>query len=181
MDSLDRMIRGIGRAIKDDRATGLAYALARLHEDGAFEDPGLFAPPLAERYARRLIWEDPDGRFVVVGMSWGPDQSSPLHDHDGLWGSEIVVAGTMLETTYRARERDAGGRMRLAPERERELRDGDVGVLVPPFEYHACANVGTTVARTVHVYGGAFSKAHVFAPAADGWYDPSLHALGYDA
>jgi len=175
------IIGSIGRAVKDDRAAGLALALSRLHCDGAFADPTLFAQPQSDRYARRLIWQDPEDRFVIVGMSWAPGQASPLHDHDGLWGSEIVVAGTMLETAYRVRERDGAGRLRLLPERERELACGNVGVLVPPFEYHACANVGSTVALTVHVYGGRFAQARTFAPAGDEWYDPSLHALGYDA
>jgi len=127
----------IERALKHDRVTALAGALAELNAAGTFEDPAIFAAPRDDRYARRLLWRDRNDRFIVVAMTWAPGQSTQLHDHGGLWGAEIVVAGTMRETTYRALERDAGGATRFVREPDQLLAQRAIGVLVPPLEYHA--------------------------------------------
>src|SRR5947209_574882 len=99
------VIAALTQAVKSERVTTLASALAGLLKTGAFEDERLYVRPLRTRYARKLIWRDPGNRFEVVGMSWAPGQASPLHDHGGLWGGEIVVSGTMRETRYRLLER----------------------------------------------------------------------------
>jgi predicted metal-dependent enzyme (double-stranded beta helix superfamily) len=36
-------------------------------------------------YARRLMHKDPQGRFVIIVMTWGPGHGTPIHDH-GTWG-----------------------------------------------------------------------------------------------
>ncbi|MGD1065635.1 MAG: cysteine dioxygenase family protein [Vulcanimicrobiaceae bacterium] len=171
----------IERAVQADRVTGLARVMAQLATSGAFADPDLFAPSRADRYARRLLWRDPDSRFVVVGMTWGPGQASALHDHAGLWGAELVVDGTMQETAFRLLERDAAGRYRFHCEGEQLAEQRSVGVLIPPLEYHAFRNVGAQTAHTVHVYGGAFEFCRAFAADDDGWWRGEHVDLFYDA
>jgi predicted metal-dependent enzyme (double-stranded beta helix superfamily) len=174
------LVEPIRRAIKEDRVTTLARTVVRLGESGAF-DADLFLVPNAERYARRLIWRDPDDRFVVVGMTWAPGQRSALHDHGGVWGVEIVVRGTMMETAYRVCERDDFGRIRFERERDRICEEGSAGVLVPPHDHHVFGNVGSTTAHTIHVYGGAFARSTMFLPEADGFCREQTVTLGYDA
>src|SRR5262245_59259255 len=36
-------------------------------------------------YARHLLYGDPQGRYEVVVMAWGPGQQTPVHDHSGIW------------------------------------------------------------------------------------------------
>ena len=98
---LGAIIEPIARAVAMDRATTLATVLAALGQSGAFAEPALFAPPADGHYTRGRIWTDPDGRFTVVGMTWLPGQGTPVHDHAGRWGAELVVRGTMHETSYR--------------------------------------------------------------------------------
>ena len=172
-------VEPLERAVKNDCVTGLAHAVAALGASGAFGAPGFFAPRRSDRYARRLVWNDPEGRFVVVAMTWGPGQGSPLHDHAGLWGVEVVVSGTMRETGYRLVERDASGRYRFTRERESLSTAGMVGVLVPPLEYHAFENAGTTDAHTLHVYGGDLERCLSFDQDGDGWWIPRTVELHY--
>ena len=46
-----------------------------------------------DRYARRLVYDDPATGVSVLAMVWAPGHSTPLHDHSGLWGVEAVLAG----------------------------------------------------------------------------------------
>jgi predicted metal-dependent enzyme (double-stranded beta helix superfamily) len=174
-----RIVESIGRAMRDDRVTSLAVALSDLRNTGAFDDDALFAPPLPERYSRKLIWRDPAGRFIIVGMSWAPGQGSALHDHGGLWGGEIVVAGAMREKTFRLAER-RDDRYRFEQTADRQASLGCVGALNPPLDYHEFGNPGTRVARTVHVYSGDLSEARRFLPEGASWYRPCPVALAYD-
>jgi 3-mercaptopropionate dioxygenase len=178
------MIAEIERAVRHDRVTSLVGTLAELYASGTFmRHSDLFAPPNPARYSRRLIWRDPAARFIVVGLTWLPGQRSPLHDHAGLWGAEIVVSGSMRETTYRLLERDASGRCRFSSESERELTQGSVGILIPPLEYHDFGNDGDTPCQTIHIYSGDLD--HCYAYSADdngnGWWHAKRIDLRYDA
>ena len=174
------LIYPLERAVKNDRVTELAGALARLGAAGAFIDERLFAPANPVHYARRLIWRDPAGRFVVVGMTWAPGQQSALHDHAGLWGAEIVAGGVMKETTYRLVDRDADQRYMFIRERESILAQGGVSTLLPPLEYHEFGNAGTTNAYTVHVYRGDLDRCTTFLHEEGGWWRAQPASLRYD-
>ncbi len=169
----------IERAIKNDRVTGLAEVLRDIHRAGHLERPDLFLEPRADHYARKLIWADPADRFVIVAMTWGVGQGSPLHDHDGLWGAEAVVRGVMRETLFEMVERD-GERYRFARGEERISPVGSIGVLIPPLEYHDFGNGGDEPARTIHVYGGNLARARTFKAGPDGWWNASEVNLRYD-
>lgn len=177
--ALEPVIAPIARAVRDDRVTVLAGVLAGLCERGAFTD-ALFLPEHTGHYARKLIWRDPDERFVVVAMTWAPGQTSPLHDHAGLWGAEVVVGGEMVETTFALTGRGEDGRFRFTQGMRRVAEPGSVGVLVPPLEYHDYGNHGTAVARTVHVYGGDLTSSQAFTEDADGWWRARRVELRYD-
>jgi len=175
-----RCTEAIAEAVKNDRVTALASALAGLLATGALDDERLYLDPLQGHYSRKLIWRDPEHCFVIVGMSWAPGQGSPLHDHDGLWGGEIVVSGTMHETRFRLVEREVTSRYRFEPEQSRLSTRGSLGMLVPPLEYHEFRNVDDCVARTVHVYGGDLTRAQMFTHEAGEWYRAKHIKLSYD-
>jgi predicted metal-dependent enzyme (double-stranded beta helix superfamily) len=175
------LVEPLRRAIRDDRVTSLARTMAQLGEAGVFDRKDFFLDPHPEHYARKLIWRDPDHDFVVVGMTWAPGQSAPLHDHGGIWGVEVVVRGEMCETAYRLTKRDGSDRCRFERVGERVSGEGDAGVLVPPHDHHVFGNVGTSPAQTLHVYGGAYARCNVFSPDGDGWYRAENVALAFDA
>jgi 3-mercaptopropionate dioxygenase len=174
------LIAPIARAIRNDRVTSLAGVLADLCERGLLSSE-LFLPANPAHYARKLIWRDPDAGFVAVAMTWSAGQGSPLHDHAGLWGAEIVVDGTMSETTFTCTGRGDDGRYRFQRGMHRRSGRGTVGVIVPPLEYHDFGNCGTEVARTFHVYGGDLTNSQAFADEGDGWWSARRVELRYDA
>jgi predicted metal-dependent enzyme (double-stranded beta helix superfamily) len=141
--------------------------------------PGEFHVSLPDTYARRLLHRDPDGRYTVVVMTWGPGQGTALHDHAGIWCVECVVDGQMEITQYDLLSED-GGAFRFSEQTRVSAARGSAGCLIPPFEYHTLANASAANASvTLHVYGGEMDHCHVFEPAGDGSYRRVTRALSY--
>jgi hypothetical protein len=174
------IIEPIERAVRDDRVTALASALAAMNSRGMLDDANFFPPALVGRYTRRLLWRDPLDRFVMVGMTWPAGFATPVHDHAGLWGAEAVVAGTMLESSYRAIESDEERGMRFDHAGDTMLKDGSVGILVPPLEYHSYRNVTDALAHTVHIYSGLLEECNSYTPSTGGWWTVERRTLHYD-
>jgi predicted metal-dependent enzyme (double-stranded beta helix superfamily) len=180
-ENLSDLVDPIRSAIRHDRVGELARTLTQLHRCGTLEQDGLFAPGSRDHYTRRLVWLEPDASFVVIAMTWLPGQASPLHDHAGLSGAEIVVDGEMHESTFRLKERHEGGRYRFARDLDRIVAKGAVGIVNPPYEYHDFGNAGSTTAHTLHVYGGDLQSCQAFEAEDDGWWRSRRVDLHYDA
>ena len=145
---------------------------------GTLGVPEKFRSPIEGTYARRLLHRDPDGRYTMVVMTWGPGQRTALHDHAGIWCVECVVDGRMEVAQYDLRS-EHDGRYEFT-ERSRVLAGrGSAGCLIPPFEYHTLGNAAETPSITLHVYGGEMDHCHVFEPEADGSYRRVRKELGY--
>jgi 3-mercaptopropionate dioxygenase len=141
--------------------------------------PQRFHTSLPETYARRLLHRDPDGRYTVVVMTWGPGQKTALHDHAGIWCVECVVDGEMEITQYDLLSNE-GGRYRFREQNRIAASRGAAGCLIPPFEYHVLANARPDRSSiTMHVYGGEMDHCHVFEPHGDGVYRRVTRSLSY--
>lgn len=141
--------------------------------------PERFHTSLPDTYARRLLHRDPDGRYTVVVMTWGPGQKTALHDHAGIWCVECVVDGEMEITQYELIS-DDGGNYRFTRQNCIAANRGAAGCLIPPFEYHTLANARPDRSSiTMHVYGGDMDHCHVFEPSGDGLYRRVTRALSY--
>ena len=136
---------------------------------GALAVPPELRQPIEGTYARRLLHRDPDGRYTMVVMTWGPGQKTALHDHAGIWCVECVVDGNMEVAQYDLVGEDNGA-FRFERRNHVVAGRGSAGCLIPPFEYHTLANAAETPSVTLHVYGGEMDHCHVFEPAADGSY-----------
>jgi predicted metal-dependent enzyme (double-stranded beta helix superfamily) len=131
--------------------------------------PAPYLEPVPERYARRLLHRDPKGRYTVIAMVWGPGQSTPLHDHAGIWCVEGVYQGRITVTSYSVRGGNPEtGVVQFEKEKEIVAGPGVAGSLIPPFEYHVIANADQTPTVTIHVYGGEMDHCHIFSPVAGG-------------
>lgn len=145
----------------------------------ALQLPDRFRVPRPDCYARRLLYQDPAGRYTAVVMTWGPGQGTPVHDHGGLWCVEGVVEGEMTVTQYDVRP-DLDGFRVTATGRPLSAGVGTAGRLIPPTDYHVLANAQPDAASvTLHVYGGNLEGCRVFMPRADGRYQESVRALSY--
>ncbi|MGE3275790.1 MAG: cysteine dioxygenase [Vicinamibacterales bacterium] len=142
--------------------------------------PARFRAARSDCYARRLLHEDPAGRYTAVVMTWGPGQGTAVHDHGGLWCVEGVVEGEMRVTQYDVAP-EPDGTYRVAP-CGRPLRAGvgTAGRLIPPTDYHVLENaLPDRPSITLHVYGGSLDHCRVFQPRPDGRFDETFRSLSY--
>lgn len=154
--------------------------LTEVLSDGGLQlDPEYFEPS-GDSYARRLLHRDEDLGFTVVVMTWGPGQSTPVHDHAGIWCVEGVVDGMMEVTQLELVEEGGDGRCRFVEQGHSVSGVGSSGALIPPFEYHSLGNAWQDrTSVTVHVYGGEMDHCSVFEPQADGSFLRRQKSLSY--
>jgi predicted metal-dependent enzyme (double-stranded beta helix superfamily) len=181
---VDELIRRLDVAVSatDDaaRCRNVKDVLIDVVNSGQQFIPTPFLTPAADRYARRLLHRDPQGRYTILVMVWGQNQATPLHDHAGIWCVECVYRGTIRVTSYSVHGGDPE-RDLVKFEREKVIQAavGDAGALIPPFEYHTIENPNTTASVTIHVYGGEMTYCHVFEPAEEGAYRRQYKELSY--
>jgi predicted metal-dependent enzyme (double-stranded beta helix superfamily) len=170
---VDELIRRLDRAVAvaDDeaRCQNVKQVLIDVVNSGESFIDAPFLQPAPDRYARRLLHRDPQGRYTVIVMVWGQGQGTPLHDHAGIWCVECVYRGKIRVTSYSVRGGDPEqGIVQFAKEKEVLAGPGSAGALIPPFEYHTIENAEATPSYTIHVYGGEMTYCHVFDPVEGG-------------
>jgi len=113
-----------------------APAIARLADDLAaralrFDLPAAraLAAELAAhgRYHRRLVAANDDASLTALLISWPRAHCTPLHDHAGLWGIELVLDGALEVEEYRLDGGDPA-RAQPVPQRRLVLGVGDAAV-----------------------------------------------------
>lgn len=181
---LDDLVTRLDAAVQLGSTTAIATRVKTELESLIGRDgvrlPDRFYATRTDRYARRQLYRDPQGRYTAVVMTWGLGQRTPLHDHGGIWCVEGVVEG-QLEVTQYDLESEAGEVFRFR-EMGRVLAGvGSAGSLIPPFEYHTLGNaLSDRSSLTLHIYGGEMTNCHVFVPRADGTYERCDRRLSYD-
>lgn len=166
-------VRSVTRRVKAE--------LERFSRQGASALPERYRTALGDRYARRLLHRDPAGAYTIVVMSWGPGQSTELHDHAGIWCVECVMQGQIDVTQYELLEQQED-RCRFMERKRVRAAVGDAGCLIPPFEYHVLSNaLDTETSVTLHVYGGEMDHCNSYRMGQAGWWQKHSKRLAYDA
>jgi predicted metal-dependent enzyme (double-stranded beta helix superfamily) len=129
--------------------------------------PEKYLAPCSDRYARRLLHRDPEGRFTIVVMVWNSGQCTPLHDHAGTWCVECVARGQIHVTRYDLVGSSSASLLEFREVERIQAGIGAAGALIPPFEYHQIANPYDEQAVTIHVYGGEMVQCSAFMPEGD--------------
>ncbi|MEO1595293.1 MAG: cysteine dioxygenase family protein [Pseudomonadota bacterium] len=156
--------------------------LCRMIRGNAFELPVAVMQPHADRYARRLLHRDPERGYSIVAMTWGPCQSTPIHDHAGMWCVEGVCAGSIDVLQYELMEQTDEERYRFEARNSYMAGIGSAGCLIPPYEYHLIANpCDRSPAVSLHIYGGDMDHCHVFVREGESdWHRRVERALSFD-
>jgi predicted metal-dependent enzyme (double-stranded beta helix superfamily) len=123
-----------------------------------------------QQFTRWLYERERDGRYTGLIMVWPAGYSTPIHDHAGLWGIEMVLQGALSVEDYAVVD-------------DKQLRHVGTSVLE---EGQSCAFLGTAghahrctnlsarrAAVTLHVYGGMLERYRNFDLHRDGRYVPS--------
>jgi predicted metal-dependent enzyme (double-stranded beta helix superfamily) len=174
----------VGRCLDAGGPAAIAHAvreaLAARIAAGAVALPPSATQPFPDRYARRLVHRDPDGRFSIVAMAWGPGQGTAVHDHDGSWCVEGVLRGTTFSVPYRLVE-VRGDRHRFEVGEREVIALGDTGAIFPPYEHHVYGNADAFApALTLHVYGPELLRCACYTREEDGTWTRRERALTYD-
>jgi len=181
---IGRLIQDLERALtSQDCATDQVHCVAHLLED-FLGRPNLLEPRWTatreDHYARHRVFVDPEDRFCVVAMVWGPGQGTVIHDHGGVWCVEGVYQGKMHIVRYNLDHRD-GDRCHFKRVEEITAGVGEVGNLIPPYEYHVMENLTEQPAVTLHVYGRELKSCRRYLPSEDGQcHVPFESPLRYD-
>ncbi|MEL7535698.1 MAG: cysteine dioxygenase family protein [Pseudomonadota bacterium] len=156
--------------------------LCRMIRGHELEIPAHVLAPVEGHYARRLLKRDTELGYSIVAMTWGPCQSTAIHDHAGMWCVEGVWAGSIDVEQYELTGIDANhNRFRFEKRNSYEAGVGSAGCLIPPYEYHLIANpCERSPAVSIHIYGGEMTACHVFEPLGDGWFERHDRPLAYD-
>lgn len=122
-----------------------------------------------EHYARHLVHRDPEGRFSMIAMVWGPGQGTPIHDHGGLWCVECVVQGRIEVRAYAPTAAPCErADLQLECQEVTPAALGEAGHLIPPLDHHVIHNPHEQKAVTLHVYGGDMDWCRVYRPLGAG-------------
>lgn len=181
----DQLIHAIDAAVEATDITsvmrGLRSALCDAIRGGDVHLPDCVFDGCADHYARRELYASPTHGYVVIAMTWGPGQGTPIHDHAGLWCVEGVWHGALDVTQYELREH-TDPRYRFVPAGVIQAVAGSAGSLIPPHEHHAIRNASDQdIAVSVHVYQQPMTHCNVFEPAGADWYVRQSHDLHLDA
>lgn len=115
-----------------------------------------------EGYARHLLASGAAGGHEALLIAWPPNHQTPLHDHAGLWGIELVLDGALSVSEYRV-DRTAA-RTALTPQRSLVLGIGDAAAFSGRDCAHTCRNLSANrAALSLHVYGGALERYSIFS------------------
>jgi 3-mercaptopropionate dioxygenase len=115
---------------------------------------GIDCPCCPDRYVRHLLHADPTGGFAVVALVWRPGQMSPIHAHH-TWCALAVHRGTLTESFYQLGEEGQEPATTATCLR----RTGDVSHgAADPNQIHRLANLSSTNALSIHVYGVPFEQ-----------------------
>jgi predicted metal-dependent enzyme (double-stranded beta helix superfamily) len=102
-----------------------------------------------DRYARHILYADPQGRFTILALVWSGGQFSPVHGHN-TWCAYAVHRGVLTETLFRI---DAATAQAM-PLRTESRRAGYGCFARSGLEQiHRLGNAGVEPAISIHVYG----------------------------
>jgi len=185
VEGVGHLVETVSQAVGSGDVAQIVDALKHRLKDActcrSFQLPPGFRSSDGDHYARRLIHRDEDLGYTVVAMTWGPGQSTDLHDHAGIWCVECVVEGALNVTQYDLVEA-RGDRYRFESQQTVRAGVGDAGCLIPPYEYHVLANaLPDRPSITLHVYGGEMDHCNSYIQDAGGWWTRHSRELAYTA
>ena len=117
-------------------------------------------------FSRWLYERERDGRYTGLIMVWPAGYSTPIHDHAGLWGIEMVLQGGLSVEDYEL----VDGQPRFSG--STVLEEGQSCAFVGTAGHaHRCTNLSARrPAVTLHVYGGLLETYRNFESMRGGLY-----------
>lgn len=122
--------------------------------------PPEMAVPHPQYFIQYLLHRDPEDRFSVVSVVWGPGHASPVHDHT-VWGVIGQLRGSEVCEPFR---RQGGAVVPAGP--AHRMQPGDIDVVSPTLgDVHRVSNAfADRTSISIHTYGANIGsvRRHVF-------------------
>lgn len=151
-DSFIQEISAIVATANGDEGSTIEHGRAALAELVAEDDwlPEAFAEPHPDHFKQYMLYKEPEQRFTVLCVVWGPGQSAIPHDHT-VWGIIGQLRGA--ERTRLYEDPEPGKPLRIRS--EEVLRPGQTTVVAPGMgDVHDVENAIDGISISIHVYGG---------------------------
>lgn len=111
-----------------------------------------------------------DGRprgYEALVIAWPPGHITPIHDHDGLWGLELVLDGVLQVDSFHL---SVDPSVSLKAEDTIVAGVGDHVLFTDASYAHQCRNYSRNrAALSLHVYGGELNSYRSFHHELDQW------------
>jgi hypothetical protein len=121
----------------------------------------------AAPYRRIPLADHPARGYEALLILWPPGHATPIHDHAGLWGIELVLDGVLEVEAFALSLQQPAPRL-VAGDRTM-LGVGDHAAFSGTGYAHRCRNLSAQQpALSLHVYGGGLDAYRSFHRQADG-------------
>lgn len=132
------------------------------------------------QYRRHLIASGADQSYTALLIAWPPGHRTPLHNHNGLWGIELVIDGALaIEEFVKGSDNREDA---LEHQRTLILGIGDATAFSGPGYIHSCRNLSAQrMALSLHVYGGVLDEYSTFHTSTLGQYTETRQCANLDA
>ena len=129
----------------------------------------LYSGSSTSRYRRIALNKRGSSAYSALLIGWPPGHATPIHDHDGLWGIEIVLDGVLEVETF---ARSETPRLEIVSRGASVLGVGDHAEFSARDYAHQCRNLSAhRPALSLHVYGGELDRFSAYDRGADGiWF-----------
>lgn len=115
------------------------------------------------------------GGFSALLIAWPPGYSTPIHDHEGLWGIELVLDGVLEVEAFSL---SLEPRLELVSRGTTLLGLGDHAAFSEGDYAHRCRNLSAhQPALSLHIYGGELEGFRAFHRDAAGHWDAVAHRV----
>lgn len=110
--------------------------------------------------------------YEALLILWPPAYTTPIHDHDELWGMEFVLDGVLEVESFQFLAQPS---MHLSPTHTLVAGVGDYVAFSNADYAHRCRNYSRNrPALSLHVYGGALNQYRSFHQQ-DGQWSSTCH------
>ena len=167
----DRLLTAVDRTIGDDGMADVAQ-LARILArapwwEGCPTADDMSFGATGNRYRRVSLRDANDCSALLI--AWPPGHVTPIHDHDGLWGIELVLDGVLQVESFTMTVAPA---LQLVPRDVTLLGVGDHTTFTENDYAHRCTNLSAQrPTLSLHIYGGVLERYRAYGKNATGCWD----------
>jgi predicted metal-dependent enzyme (double-stranded beta helix superfamily) len=135
--------------------------------------PDILDPSTPQTYLRIPLVPAHATNYSVLLIAWPAGHNTPVHDHDGLWGIELVLDGALQVESFSLAIED---KPHLVSRGSTVLGLGDSATFSDADFAHRCRNLSARKpALSLHVYGGELEAFRAYAKDARGDWHATAH------